>query len=242
MRRVHFAEVDSTNAEALRRVAAGEVGWMRLTADRQTAGRGRRGRAWISPTGNLHASFIVPITGEPGFAKPWQIGFAAALAILDTVLPILRPGASPRIKWPNDVTLDGAKLAGLLVEGGGGKALVIGIGVNLATAPEGTPYPTTCLARHAIAAVNAASLADALEIALRARIGTFAAHGFSALRPEVLALCHGPGDALSISTGAEGARVAGRFLDIDAEGCLVLEVGGSARTFPAGDVHPLTND
>jgi BirA family biotin operon repressor/biotin-[acetyl-CoA-carboxylase] ligase len=240
MHRVHFAEIDSTNAEALRRVAAGEVGWMRITADRQTAGRGRRGRAWISPQGNLHASFIVPVTGAPGFAKPWQIGFAAALAILDVVSPVLRSTPAPRIKWPNDVTLGGAKLAGLLVEGAGGKALVIGIGINLASAPDGTPYPTTFLARHTSVEFGAGSLADALEIALRARVATFASHGFCALRQEVLASSHSPGDALSISTGAHGARVAGRFLDIDAEGCLVLEVEGRARTFPAGDVHPLT--
>jgi BirA family biotin operon repressor/biotin-[acetyl-CoA-carboxylase] ligase len=239
VRRAHHVETGSTNADALALIAAGERGWTMLTADRQTAGRGRRGREWVSPVGNLHASFVVPALG-PGFAKPWQVGFAAALAIADVVAPRLEPGVFLRLKWPNDVTLNGAKVAGLLVEGSGAlPALVVGIGVNVATAPDGTPYPATTLARHAASPVTAREVADALAVALPRRVAAFAEHGFAALRGEVVALSHRPGDPLSISSGADQARVSGRFLDIDAEGCLVLEVDGRARVFPAGDVFPL---
>src|SRR5262245_52965263 len=136
--------LDSTNAEALRLARAGERGPIWITASRQTAGRGRRGRSWISEPGNLYASLLLT---EPGPTEHWpQLSFVAALATHDAIAKIA-PAATPQltIKWPNDILLGGAKLAGVLIEGEG-SAVVLGIGVNCASHPTGTHYPATDLA------------------------------------------------------------------------------------------------
>src|SRR2546423_7378341 len=128
----------STNAEALNLARRGEPGPLWVTARRQTAGRGRRGRTWISPPGNLYATLLLTAPAPP---ERWpQLSFVAALAIHDAVIAIAA-GLAPRlaIKWPNDLLLDGAKFAGILIEGQGGgdasNAVAVGIGVNCATHP-----------------------------------------------------------------------------------------------------------
>ena len=137
-------EVDSTNEEAFRRHAAGEAGPLWLRARRQTAGRGRSGRAWVSPEGNLHVSLLLTEPLAP--AERPRVGFVAGLAIVEA-LEIVAEAAGPfRLKWPNDVLADGAKVAGLLLEARGPDALVVGWGVNLAHAPRGTETPAASLA------------------------------------------------------------------------------------------------
>src|SRR5215469_2812357 len=131
----------STNAEALRLARQGERGPLWIAADRQTAGRGRRGRAWISPRGNLYASLLLT---EPAAAEHWsQLSFVAALAMHDAVVEIagdLKPLLT--IKWPNDLLLAGAKLGGILIEAESGiSAVVVGIGVNCASHPADTEFP-----------------------------------------------------------------------------------------------------
>ena len=142
-------EIDSTNAEARRRAEAGETVAQWIVARRQSAGRGRRGREWNSDTGNLFATLLTLTRKAP--AEAAQVTFVAALAVADLLDAFAAPG-SVSIKWPNDVMLAGEKAAGILIESGthasGALWLAVGIGVNLAHAPEGTERPATCLARH----------------------------------------------------------------------------------------------
>lgn len=146
---VWFDEIDSTNAEARRRAEGGETGPLWLAARRQTAGRGRRGRAWESDTGNLFATLLTTTRRPAGEAA--QASFLAALAVAELLDAFAAEGAVT-IKWPNDVLLAGKKVSGILLESGaradGGLWLAVGVGVNLAHAPEGTERPATALARH----------------------------------------------------------------------------------------------
>src|SRR6476646_7487966 len=115
VRLVAHEVLGSTNAEALSLARQGESGPLWVVADRQTAGRGRRGRAWISEPGNLYASLLLT---DPAPAERWpQLSFVAALAVYDAVIAVASAFA-PRlaIKWPNDLLLDGAKFAGVLIE------------------------------------------------------------------------------------------------------------------------------
>ena len=142
-------ETDSTIAEARRRAEAGETGPVWIVARRQTSGRGRRGREWVSDTGNLAATLLITTSKPP--AEAAQVTFVAALAVAD-LLDAFVVGDRVTIKWPNDVLISGAKASGILVESGthpgGGLWLAIGIGVNLAHAPDDTERPATALAAH----------------------------------------------------------------------------------------------
>ena len=150
----HFDRIDSTNAEARRLADDGERGPLWLWADEQTGGRGRMGRNWVSEPGNLYATFLFSIAAAPLAAT--QVSFVAALAVHDMVTA-LRPELTPRIKWPNDVLIGGAKFCGVLAEvvGANPTRIAIGCGVNIAHAPTGTPYPVTHLSsppqHHSIA-------------------------------------------------------------------------------------------
>ncbi len=141
---IHFGRIDSTNAEARRLADQGEQGPLWLVADEQTAGRGRMGRTWVSQPGNLHATFLFSIAAGPEVAA--QVSFVAALAVHDMVTALL-PSLRPRIKWPNDVLIGGAKFCGVLPEivGTSPTRIAIGCGVNVAHAPKDTPYPVTNL-------------------------------------------------------------------------------------------------
>ncbi len=142
---VRFGTVDSTNEEARRRAHAGDPGRLWIVADEQTAGRGRRGRAWVSPKGNLHASVLMIDPCAPAVAS--QLGFVAGVALARAARDL---GATDTgLKWPNDLMYRGAKCAGILVEGIGlgaqRAACVAGIGVNCAYAPQDVGYATSCL-------------------------------------------------------------------------------------------------
>ncbi|CAL1691741.1 Bifunctional ligase/repressor BirA [Brevundimonas subvibrioides] len=142
-------EIDSTNAEARRRAEAGETAVQWIVARRQAAGRGRRGREWSSETGNLFATLLTLTLKPP--AEAAQVTFVAALAVADLLDAFAVPGAVS-IKWPNDVMLDGEKASGILIESGthasGALWLAVGIGVNLAHAPDATERTATSLASH----------------------------------------------------------------------------------------------
>src|SRR5262245_14857271 len=134
----------STNTEALTLARAGERGPLWVTAGRQSAGKGRRGRSWTSEPGNLFASLLLT---EPAPPEHWaELSLVAALAIHDAIAD-LAPAARSRlaIKWPNDLLLDGAKFAGILAEAEG-TTVVVGIGLNCASHPADTDYPATNLA------------------------------------------------------------------------------------------------
>ncbi len=144
-----YDELDSTSAEARRRAEAGEAGPVWITAAVQTAGRGRRGRTWSTRRGNLAATLLT-LTDRPP-AEAAQLSFVAALAACDLADTCLGPGVA-RLKWPNDVLVHGRKAVGILVESGaradGRLWLAVGIGVNLAHAPQDVERPATAFADH----------------------------------------------------------------------------------------------
>ncbi|HMK67267.1 MAG TPA: biotin--[acetyl-CoA-carboxylase] ligase, partial [Stellaceae bacterium] len=149
LRLLRFAELESTNDEAKRLADAGAPAWTVITAEIQRAGRGRRGRTWESPAGNLYMSAI--LRPAANLAAAAQLGFAAALAVGEALLPVLPSERILQYKWPNDVLVDGSKIAGILLEAAGNGAegaawVIVGIGVNLASHPQETSYPATSLA------------------------------------------------------------------------------------------------
>jgi BirA family biotin operon repressor/biotin-[acetyl-CoA-carboxylase] ligase len=230
-------EIDSTNAEALRLMRQGEHGPLWVTAERQSAGRGRRGRKWISAPGNLHASLLLT---NPGPVAHWpQLSFVAALAVHDAVVEVasqIRPMLE--LKWPNDLLLAGAKFAGILIEGEGKEeegAVVIGIGVNCTAHPAGAAYPATDLAAGG-ASVTPAALFAALSVKMPGRLAQWnRGNGFATIRADWLARAAGLGENIRI--GLADRELAGRFEGLDDAGCLVLIApDGAKAVVAAGDV------
>ena len=137
-------QVDSTNAEAKRLAEAGKSGPLWIRADQQNAGKGRRGREWVSQRGNLYCSGLYPHNGSIQDAA--RMSFVAALAVADCLEAYI-PAHKIKVKWPNDVLIDGQKTSGILLEGGEGW-FVVGIGINLMSNPKGTEFPATHLMDH----------------------------------------------------------------------------------------------
>jgi BirA family biotin operon repressor/biotin-[acetyl-CoA-carboxylase] ligase len=230
-RRVALDQTASTNDEALARARDGAAEGTLVTADRQSAGRGRRGREWVSPAGNLHLSLILRPPG--GTEAAGAIGFAAALAVRDVVLGALPAGTTVTVKWPNDVLIDGAKVAGLLIETAE-DALVLGVGINVVAHPENTPYPATSILA-AGGAGTADSVLAAFCAAFKSRYDRWAVQGFAALREEWLACAHGLGQRIVVRL--EDARFDGVFAGIDDSGALMLDLGTAGlKKITAGDV------
>ncbi|EJW11841.1 Biotin-protein ligase [Rhodovulum sp. PH10] len=231
-------EVDSTNAEALRRALAGEPGPLWITAARQTAGRGRRGRFWASEPGNLHASLL--LTDPAPVPQASEISFVAALAAYDAVAetaPALAQKLS--LKWPNDLLCAGKKIAGILVEGESkrGLTVVVGLGIDCVHHPADAQYPATDLAAEG-AGVSAATLFCALTAAMQRRLAEWdRSNGFAAIRNAWLALGPAPGTPLVVRLS--GSEITGRFETIDSQGNLVITGDEGVSRIAAGDVFPL---
>jgi BirA family biotin operon repressor/biotin-[acetyl-CoA-carboxylase] ligase len=229
----------STNAEALRRARAGESGPLWITARTQTAGRGRRGRVWVSEPGNLFATLL--LTDPAPAARAAQLSLVAALALHDAIVA-LAPALAPQLafKWPNDLLHRGAKLAGILIEAEGSSplAVAIGIGVNCRHHPAAVDYPATDLAA-AGAFVTADPLFAALSLAMLRRLREWQ-DGFAAIRAAWLDRCGGQGGDLRVRIGAR--ELTGRFETIDHEGRLLLRLAdGSVDTIAAGEVFPIAS-
>ena len=239
VRLVAHDKIGSTNAEALRLTRAGERGPLWVTAARQDAGRGRRGRTWISPPGNLYASLLLT---DPGPAEHWpQISFVAALAVHDAIVEVARK-LEPMLglKWPNDVLLAGAKLAGILIEGEGVRAVVVGVGVNCTSHPAHMDYPASDLAA-AGANVPAAALLAALSVTMLGRLAQWnRGEGFATIRAGWLARAAGLGEQIRVRL--PDREIAGRFEALDHAGCLVLAAPGGREVICAGDLIALAAD
>lgn len=235
-RLVSFESAGSTNAEALARVRAGERGPLWLTTAHQTAGHGRRQRAWISPPGNLACSVIETIETDQAHAA--TLGFAAGLALETALRRVCGEAASFHLKWPNDVLAGEAKLAGILIEaeqGPDGLAAVVGMGVNIVAAPDDTPYPATSLAALGIA-VDAPALFAALSDAWAEWFVLWDhGRGFAAIRAQWLTRAAGLGAPLKVQQGER--LVEGYFETIDEGGHLVLSRDGQQTRIAAGDVY-----
>ncbi|HEY2010706.1 MAG TPA: biotin--[acetyl-CoA-carboxylase] ligase [Rhizomicrobium sp.] len=233
-RQVH-AELDSTNEEARRLAEAGVAGPVWIMALRQSAGRGRRGRAWQTADGNLAATLL--LYPEASLAVTGQLSFAAALAVADLAAHFA-PGAAIAVKWPNDVLAEGKKLAGILLEGGRAKPdrnwLAIGIGINLASHPEGTEFPATSLAGLGIAIPPAEEALSVLAARFAHWYDVWIEGGFGSLRMHWLARAKGIGAPVRARLPQEICE--GVFEGIDESGALLLNIGGRVRAIAAGEV------
>nr|WP_092782125.1 biotin--[acetyl-CoA-carboxylase] ligase [Jannaschia pohangensis] len=230
--RILLDEIDSTSAEAIRRAPAGPT-W--IMARRQTAARGRRGRAWVMPEGNFAASLIWRPGGEP--AALALRSFVASLALRDALADMGVAGLT--LKWPNDVLLGGGKLAGILLESPSPGTLVLGIGINLIAAPDPAAVEARALRPVSLLAgsglrITPEEMLDRLAPAFAAREAQMQAWGFAPIRTEWLAHAAGLGQTLTARTGTD--TVEGTFEDVDDTGQLVLRTAKGPHRVAAGDV------
>jgi BirA family biotin operon repressor/biotin-[acetyl-CoA-carboxylase] ligase len=225
----------------LARIDSGAPEQFWIVADRQSAGRGRRGRGWVSEPGNLYATRVI-VDPAPAAAIP-EICFVAALALHDAVsdcCPSLAP-ARLTLKWPNDLLLDGEKLAGILVEGvsgPGAPVVAVGFGVNCCVHPKDLPFPATDLLRAGCVA-SPATVLEALGPALERRLAEWErGRNFAAIRSAWLARATGLGTAIEVRLADR--TLDGTFEELDAAGALVLRRPDGAREIVrAGDVFPV---
>ena len=244
--RIHsYPTLDSTNAEALRRLAElnqaatdqtsarpGDV----IHAESQTAGRGRLGRRWHSPPGNLYAS-IVAASGTVAAGEAAQLAFVAALGTGEAIAEIVPERARLRYKWPNDVLLNDAKLAGILIESGPADRMVVGIGINVASAPGAgeTGFPATSLAAEGIARVEPGTLLASVCRHFDDWLRRWQGEGFAPVRAAWLERAGGLGQNIEAHIGTE--VVTGRFSGLDERGALMLDCqDGRRRVIPAGEI------
>ncbi|MES1157151.1 MAG: biotin--[acetyl-CoA-carboxylase] ligase [Alphaproteobacteria bacterium] len=233
-----FDEIDSTILEARRRAERGEASPVWLIARRQTAGRGRRGRAWASLDGNLLATYLGATTRPP--AEIALLGFATGLAIAETIDANIGSGHTT-LKWPNDVLIDGAKASGLMLDSGalinGATWFALGFGVNLASAPEALDQPTSSL-RNALPPDAPAPDPLAFLAQLRPHLHSWTSRleseGFEPLRRAWLQRAHGLGAEARVAGGAE--KIAGRIAGLSPRGELELDTIDGRRLIAAGDI------
>jgi BirA family biotin operon repressor/biotin-[acetyl-CoA-carboxylase] ligase len=226
---VALQSVGSTNDEAARLADGGAPEGTVVWAREQTGGRGRRGRRWASPVGNLYSSTI--LRPDCPAQRATELGFVATLAVAD----IVPPGRAVRVKWPNDVLVDGGKVAGILPESAidqDGKAghVVMGIGVNVGFAPDlpEMRYPAAILGGTVERAL------EKLTAALATRLAQWRQNGFESIRADWLAKAGPIGLDVDVKLGEELVR--GRFAGIDGEGALLLETPAGRRKIVAGEL------
>ena len=235
-----LARVDSTNAEAAR-LAPDLTGPAWILAGFQTAGRGRRGRPWTSPIGNFHSTLVMRPQEAP--EKVALRSFAAALALRDAFVAVTGLPQAFRLKWPNDVLLNGGKVAGILLEslgqGAGVAHLAIGIGINLIAAPDpsqvepGALPPVNLLAETGVRVTPEAFL-NALAPAYARWEAQFTTFGFDPLRHAWLADAARLGAVIRARTGT--ATHEGTFETVDAHGALILRTAAGRMAIPAAEV------
>ena len=231
-----YDSLDSTNSTALARARSGERGPLWIVTRSQTAGRGRRGREWTGADGNLAASLLVTLDIAP--AKAATLGFVAGLALNDA-LRSCAPGLDVQLKWPNDVISGDGKLAGILLEAEstpGGLAVVIGIGVNLASAPQDLPFPATSLAARGFI-VHPERMFSALSDAWIGFERLWdGGRGMPRIRDLWLAKAAGRGNTISVTMGDR--VVSGVFETLDENGRLILRADDNSQiAIAAGEVH-----
>ena len=242
VRHLAYETLGSTNAEALALARAGERGPLWVSAQRQSAGRGRRGRTWMSAPGNLSASLLLYAPAPAANAA--ELSFVAALAVRDAIAEAA-PALERRLtfKWPNDVLLAGEKAAGILIEGdavrGEAAAVVVGIGVNCASHPVEAAFPATDLRAHGVE-IGPQRLLESLAAAMATRLAQWdRGRGFAETRRAWLAAAHAIGTPIRVTD--IGRERSGRFAGLDASGRLLLDLpDGGREEIAAGDVFPLT--
>lgn len=232
-----FTTLGSTNDEAMARARAGEPGPLFIVAESQTGGRGRHGRVWTSPPGNLYASLI--LTDPSTIAVAPQLGFVAGVALAIALRDLLDGDERLRLKWPNDVLFAGAKLAGLLLESTttpqGRLVCVIGFGVNCRSHPNDLSYPATNLGAVAGRSVAPEDVLAALGPSFDAQLSCWdRGAGFATLRSAWLAFAAGLGDTITVQSFSR--TVTGTFSSLDPTGRLLVETAEGRVAIDAGDL------
>jgi BirA family biotin operon repressor/biotin-[acetyl-CoA-carboxylase] ligase len=228
-----FETIGSTSDLCRSLAAAGEPEGLAVLAKRQEAGRGRGGRVWASAPGNLYLSVLLRPRGPVREGGLWSL--LAAVALADTVAPLLPDASALTLKWPNDLLLNGGKLAGILLDSAADRSgnldwLVIGFGLNLAVAPE--------VPGRAIASLAAFAPPPPERVAemLLASLDHWQHQAFAAVRSAWLARAQPLGTPITLKRG--GADVGGRFAGLGDDGSLLLDTGDRVATFTAGEIVP----
>lgn len=233
-----FDTIDSTSDEIRRQAEAGAGEGLAVMAGRQTAGRGRRGRAWESPPGNLFISLLLRPQVTPGQAA--TLSFLTNVAVAEAV-DLAMPGLPITNKWPNDLLVGGAKISGILLESRTRPDtsldwVAVGIGVNLTTHPDNVLYPTTALRRHG-AEVSPQDFAGWLLARYGYWYERWLVEGFAPVRAAWLSRAQGLGQPVVVRL--PDSELHGRFAALDDSGALLLELpDGRVQTVTAGDVFP----
>jgi BirA family biotin operon repressor/biotin-[acetyl-CoA-carboxylase] ligase len=229
--------LESTSTLLKQRAEAGAEEGLAIQALRQSAGRGRQGRGWDSPAGNLYLSVLLRPAVALRDAPQWS--FVAAVALAETLKPLLPKAARPTLKWPNDLLLDSAKAAGILVETGVATNnaldwICIGMGVNIATKPTLPDRATACLAEFLPAPPAPEGLAAQLLQNLAHWHDLRLAQGFAPIRDAWLR--HAPAMGAPVSVKRDGALIEGRFAGLSPEGGLLLAKANEVQLILAGEV------
>lgn len=226
-------EAGSTNDEAARLAASGAAEFTIVQALRQTNARGRQGRAWAAPAGNLYFSMVLrPV--RP-LAELAQVSLVAGLALVEAVADLIGTRADVAIKWPNDLLIDSAKSAGLLLEAQNG-VVIVGIGVNIAGHPPETPYPATHIGAY-LPSVTPSIVLSRFCRSFAMAYGRWQTEGFAALREAWMARAWRLGEEVRLRPSGE--MIHGRFLGIDEGGAMMLELPEGVRRFTAGEMFGL---
>lgn len=233
-----YETIGSTNDELKRQAREGAGEGLVIIAERQTAGRGRRGRAWVSPPGNLYSSILIRPDCRASTAA--QLGFVAALGLAGAIGE-LAPHIDLRCKWPNDLLANGKKVCGILLEtemvvGDRPDFVILGVGVNLASSPRETPYPATSLGEEGAPGVIPPVMAAVFIRHFAAWLTTWREGGFGPIRDAWLARAMGLGEPIQVRL--ESDTLAGRFLDLDEDGALLLGLPEGNRRIAAGEIFP----
>jgi BirA family transcriptional regulator, biotin operon repressor / biotin---[acetyl-CoA-carboxylase] ligase len=233
--------VGSTNDEAKRLARFGAEEGTLVWALEQTAGRGRRGRAWSSPPGNFYASLVLRPTCRLEHAA--QLGFVAALAVGDASAALVPGLREPELKWPNDVLVGGRKIAGLLLEsevgdGGNPAFIIMGVGINLVSAPNDAEFPATSIAGEGHRPPEPLAMLETFVRHFDSWARCWRTEGFAPVRSAWRTRAGGLGQPIQVRL--ETTTLYGRFADIDQQGVLLLDTSDGRRHISAGDVFAAT--
>jgi BirA family biotin operon repressor/biotin-[acetyl-CoA-carboxylase] ligase len=248
IREISLGEVDSTNTQAKKLATNGAESWTLVWAKRQSAGRGRYSRQWVSPEGNVFWSLIIrPLPDWPDIG---HLVYVAGIAVADVVGTLLPPGRKVSLKWPNDALVEGRKISGALLESGGIRLvsgetgprricdwIVVGIGINVVAHPtDQVLYPATSLSFEGSPAQRD-EVIERLTSAFVERVDQWATGGFNVLRPIYDALAHNRDKEIVVKlSDVPGEHITGIYRGIDQLGMLILETPAGTQKIAAGDV------
>lgn len=230
-----FLSIDSTNKEAARQIEKGAHSGLWISAAEQKTGRGRGGREWVSKPGNLFCSLIYD-TGK-SLCHSAQLSFVTSLAVRDTLVMLVETD-DVKCKWPNDVLVDGKKISGILLETFSNERaenlMIIGIGINVSHHPKNALYPTTHINGESNTTYNHVEVFQYLADKMALWLYRWQSGGFSKIRNEWLKKAKGKGEMIKVRLPNE--EINGRFVDLDANGALMLDVDEEIRLIHSGDV------